>query len=571
MRKYLPILVCLFFATNIFAQDIKNSKPKETITAEYSRVSITPLLINAGNQRVSDLFSRILIDDKFFDHKLSYDQVNLSGDELKNMTNGSKVSSDIVAKWYSRNNQGNFSMKLFEDRGLYNANDAMVLADKAAAVSRIKDLGEKLINKSYILFFDVRSVEKLRTETQEGYKATIKTYVYKIDWNDSIAAIFYNNLWIQENDPDAANKIEQFDNTKFPMLLVTTLDADKTTSQNIDHKKNLINRTDEELFEGAVLGAVGKIYFKAENDIEDFKVKTTLYGVKPLVAKIGKKEGLSVDQRYFVYEFQIDKNNNKKAKKKGVVRATNKIADNRTVNTGQSPTSKFYQVAGKKLQPGMLLRQKNDFGIGISLGGGLFMGDSKMFVHVGLDYNVSKLFKGKFPPGVKLFVNADFLKYNYNYFNTLNTTWGTNWSDDYFVSYGLTKEVTISHIELNLGLSKDYCFARNFCFTPFIAYHYALVSLAKKTVLVDNSNYVITVDPNKDPYKKDNIATIQGVNFGANLSMNIVHNFKIYVSGSYTYKYSTKIGDAYSGLIIPEEVIKAKSGLYVSAGLKLSL
>ena len=89
---------------------------------------------------------------------------------------------------------------------------------------------------------------------------------------------------------------------------------------------------------------------------------------RPLKAKIGKKEDLKVDQRFFVFEYVYnEKKNSTDQKRKGVVRVK-KVANNMGVATGSSQSSTFYQVAGVSLEEGMLMQQRLDYGVLIYAG-----------------------------------------------------------------------------------------------------------------------------------------------------------------------------------------------------------
>ena len=144
-------------------------------------------------------------------------------------------------------------------------------------------------------------------------------------------------------------------------------------------------------------------------------------------------------------------------------------------------------------------------------------------------------------------------------------------ADSTFETVGIKKDFKTQNIELNIGLSKDYFFGRNFCFTPSLSYQLGWVTLLGKHKLKKatspNDNY--DVDPSKDPYKSKSLSENKGVNVGGSLYINITHNFKLYFSGSYTVKLGTKVGDVFSSYILPESVAKSKSGAYLSSGIKI--
>ena len=85
--------------------------------------------------------------------------------------------------------------------------------------------------------------------------------------------------------------------------------------------------------------------FELGRKIEDFRLKVTVFKAYPVSAKLGTKEDLYIDQRFYVYEIEQEKNGNQKINRKGVVRVKT-INDNKQVATGSSLPSVFQQVAG---------------------------------------------------------------------------------------------------------------------------------------------------------------------------------------------------------------------------------
>ena len=69
-----------------------------------------------------------------------------------------------------------------------------------------------------------------------------------------------------------------------------------------------------------------------------------------------------------MYELVAQNDNSTKLIRKGVVKATTHIAENRQVATGNSPTTEFYQIAGGKLEAGMTLKEKRSCYLNLDLG-----------------------------------------------------------------------------------------------------------------------------------------------------------------------------------------------------------
>ena len=294
-------------------------------------------------------------------------------------------------------------------------------------------------------------------------------------------------------------------------------------------------------------GLDGVIY-DGERKIEDFRVKTPVYSVDPIAAKIGKKESLRTDQRYFVLEYQMNRKGETVTKRKGVVRAKH-VIDNRKVATGQSTdVSTFYQIGGHRVDPGMLMQQRNDLGLGVSVGTALVgeMGGA----YVKAEFNVGVL-TGRFlgldlgVTQLKLFANGGFEKKEYDVYG-----FGTNYD--------------VSFSRLEVGLSKGYYFARNFSFAPFVSY-------ATESGTNDDLITALSWDEGQ------NIGT-DLLNFGAYGTMNLRYNIQVMA----TVNYYSILGSVYDKDRKPINIngvedtkytdwFKDRKGLNVELGLRIEL
>ena len=81
---------------------------------------------------------------------------NITNKIGKSLVNG-RYSNDIIAKWFSRRSDGSFGVELLQQRGLYNATDADVKAANSSklGMATLMDSGEKLLNKSYVIVYDI--------------------------------------------------------------------------------------------------------------------------------------------------------------------------------------------------------------------------------------------------------------------------------------------------------------------------------------------------------------------------------------------------------------------------------
>lgn len=565
MRRFcIAILFSVISVHGILAQNVaatqvntRDSNPGK----KYLRPSLTVLFAERGNdrsKRMMQIVNASPVPGKFNDHNVSIRSIKVNGENIRPVLTealNDEVSRQIVAKWFNRNAKGEFSMDLIGERGLYSATDADVLKAKASQrkMDLLRDAGENLLDRSYIVVYDVKNIITAQEydsrrglpAEREGYIATYDCYLYKLDWNDSVASVFYNNLW---NDASnySSDKASMFDKTKFPVKYITYVSTEFGTvssTQFKDHSRNIFGSlSDEELFAGIWSDILRETDISLAKVNEDFKVKTPVFSTRPIAAKIGLKEGLSTDRRFFVYEFELDDNGNKIAKRKAVVRVGSHISDNRRLASGKSDTSTFYQVAGRRVYEGMLLQEYPDWGIGVTLG----FGSEADAIGEGLNATVEvslAMWAGKtglsLPTGLKAY-----------------GTYAMRLSDIEIVNpLGDGVNEKYSSFSWAAGLSKDLYFFRGFVLVPFAGY--GQESYANTESSKDKDKYVSEF--------------IQG---GARLGINIVHNVQL-MGNAY---YSTIIGtDKQKGnetseddiKIISEMIKDSRKNVQYSAGIRI--
>lgn len=603
---FLPLLTIIlllpFYSPAQHAEQSGKIVKDKNVSAEYSRSSLTLLLLEPGRsssqQRFEKIMSEIQIPDKFNDNNLDQRSLEVSGferdaDEVffrqamnRGIVPGSgleiiyrrlkqeHLTNQVIAKWWSRKEDGTFGVELLQERGAYDATDAEVIAARAGirGMAGVMDAGEELINKSYILVFDfyntknmeqyysdvdnnrreiARQLEREFTPVErnmEGYRTDVMAHLFRIDYNDSVSAVFYKEMWIDPENDDIQTrnaKRNQFNEFEFPLAYVTSV---KTTQQSAQSKKAVYGKkTDDQLFEKLVEDAIEEVLFQFSTRYEDFRVKTAVYDTRPIQAKIGRKEGVNVDQRYFVYEYQLSPHGEPIPVRKGVIRASNKITDNRQIATGETPPSRFYQVAGRRIQPGMLIQQQNDFGLGISMGYGI---DSEIIgsgFWIMAELNVSQTMGragGQLSPGIKLFVDAAF----------------DGIDDD---------NLPLSTTSVSAGLSKDLFLLRNVHFTPFLGIGYESVSPKEDgNIMADNELVGIVKS-------EELLFTLYGT-AGARLGINLRHNVQLlpsvtYQMGNYN-NYVISIENLEDmELELPSALSNRLGGLQTRIGLRIQL
>jgi len=392
MKRALVALALTIFCIGLTtAQNLNATAKTGNVTAEYNRNSLTVLFLDGTPHYSNDVrvnAERIVIPDKFDDNLLSQRILRLgSNSKISDALYRDNIANSILAKWFSRDANGNFSMDLIHNRGLYNATDEHIIQAKNSklGLDLVKDAGEALIAHSYIMVIklkDIKTMTQVYNEidaqrrvwrgdkavpvmrTHEGFQCNATCYLFRIDSVSDVIDELYNEMWIFEEDTpeERNNKITKFNNYKVPIKLETTITVDVDGSvpktKGFSHSLLITN-----LLNKSITASIGEF----ETSIDNFKVKNAVYSTFPIRAKIGMKEGLSVDDRYFVYEHQLDRNGNQKDVRIGVVRAK-RVADNRTIADGKSSMSKFYQVAGRSIKAGMIMNQAKDAGTATTLG-----------------------------------------------------------------------------------------------------------------------------------------------------------------------------------------------------------
>lgn len=322
--------------------------------------------------------------------------------------NENKIARDLVAKWFNRSEKGTFNMNLIGERGSYDASalDISTAKSSARGISAIADAGEELIGNTFVVVtrFNYVSMESITAATQKlgnfamalaaasgntvsaevkqatdsiakqitGYAVQTTSYLYKLTWNDSIEAVFYQNYWIDDNSFDPVKKAA-FDTTK---LFTLELIGDERANASILEAK-LSNKSQDELVTKATVNAFDAVLAKLQRKYEIFRTKTPLYSGDPITAKIGLKEGLEPGDKFEVLEQTQDPKTGKttyvkvgKIKvERGMIWDNRFGAEDETVKTGvegaaavATPTSKIDRTTfsgPKGLYTGMLIRQKN--------------------------------------------------------------------------------------------------------------------------------------------------------------------------------------------------------------------
>lgn len=340
-----------------------------------------------------------------YGHALSDKELKANAQYTEDLLNSSGMAKEMVAKWFGLEGtsveDATFNTDLIQARGQYNATDVDVnlALQTTRGLATLSDAGEELIGQTFVLVNDVTYVtSEQRAQTAKvtmgvlgglfdaftggsagrslaqaggaiadsftGFKVKTHSYLYELVWNDSIAAIFYQQHYTGTPNPE---KVQAFldDETTYRLKYVAH-------QYEFDEKAVLKGEYSRiELIRTICARSMDKNIVELAKQYEDFKVKTPVYQVLyddrdrilGYAAKIGMKEGISEASKFQVVQRVIDPETNKTTYQyvATVKPVKGAIWDNRynavleQADGSQLPYTTFKKVGGGEILPGMLL------------------------------------------------------------------------------------------------------------------------------------------------------------------------------------------------------------------------
>lgn len=332
-------------------------------------------------------------------------EVKANGKALEQILNNAEIGKLMVAKWFNLHSDsiGNavFDTELIQERGQYNASDVDV--EKALLTARglatLSDAGEELLSQTFLLVNDMTYITaeeraeaakqtmnvlgglfdaltggksgKQMAETTAviadsftGFKVITNSYLFRLDWNDSIASVFYNEYYTSTPNEEKINAFLA-DQTLFRLTYVAHEHefAEKTELKG-SYSRN-------EMVKTQCTRSIDKNIASLQLQYEDFKVKTPVLAVeydekgriKGYSAKIGMKEGVTEKTSFQVVRRQLDPETGKTTYKyiATVKPEKGQVWDNRynAVTEHDSGSELNYtllkKVSGGEIMPGMLI------------------------------------------------------------------------------------------------------------------------------------------------------------------------------------------------------------------------
>jgi len=410
MTKKFLILIAFFIVSKgfLFAQTDDAAKITK-LEENYDRSGLTYLLLNFNNDRYADYLrnasAKIVVPSKFDNNILSETYISGSyyrDEHSQGVSNLSDTKSKIQEKliesrlnykllefWWGIHADGSYTANTIQERGIYNATDFDVSKADGSKIGRAQlgDAGEQLIGNSYIFVYDIKGIktmteiydaqdaaakakaEKDKTEfkpvnrTKNGFKGEIVAYLYRLAYNDTIQAYFFESFSDESTiDIDKFNTI--YNNVSQPIKYVSYTTA---SAEGTQMNANPIQKTTQELFDKLVNDGISSAISSFEQSLEQFRVKTPIVNASPIKAKVGIKEGITTDRRFFVWEYIEKSNGETDAKRAGIVRSRY-VHDNRNDELGNMGTTNFYQVSGGRIREGMILQERVDLGVSFAMG-----------------------------------------------------------------------------------------------------------------------------------------------------------------------------------------------------------
>ena len=379
------------------------------LEVKYRRSSLYTMMIHEPSRPYAEViknsFEKGPIPEKFNDHNLGVRVIQATDakDESENITsylNTNDVAKEMVAKWFNRSAKGGFNMDLIKKRGSYDASVLDITKAKASkrGLDMLADAGEELIKNTFILVNDFKYVskeevakkasgllsslgsmasyagvpaaDKINTVTTltaagvtvagKGYVVKTTAHLYRLDWNEEVANIFYNDYWT-EDGKISPEKVKAFNESKIFKLIYIGSDVSWADVQS----SVFTNKTEEQLIEKSTVKAVDAVIVKLQNKHDEFKTKTPLFTGEPITAKIGLKEGLTNKSVFNVLEQRMKEDGKTEYVVVGTIKVDSKypIWDNRYDANEENPNQTadrtyFKKSSGKEFFPGMLIVQK---------------------------------------------------------------------------------------------------------------------------------------------------------------------------------------------------------------------
>lgn len=405
---------------SMYAQDVDSAM-------SYRRSSLYSFMISHPDKKMDSeivgAFMALETPDKYNNHDLSVKCITSDSNkedlqlEVEEFFVRNDVAKRLVSKWFLRSKEtGGFEPSLVLDRGLYDASalDVEAASQTKRGVDALADGGYELINNTFVIVNDITYVDheanadeakkwldgigevaKIFTGGDEnivsslasiastvssmiaGFAVNTTSYLYQLDWNDSVANYFYDNYYYDKPALDSASQAAFYADAEIAARKAA-FEADDSTFR-LKYVGSYKARSDnpvlrglynpEDVFRKVCARAIDKNVMNLQKNFDQFKVKIPISSVdaeaKTVTAKIGMKEGVTAKSKYEILVPVFDEATGKfKYNRKGTLKPDpNKIWDNRYMASDEQAVGSelnattFKITGGVGILPGMLIRE----------------------------------------------------------------------------------------------------------------------------------------------------------------------------------------------------------------------
>lgn len=418
---------CFIFFLSITPLGLYSQAPvKSDVLEKYGRSSLYVVLASHPSQKygaqIDSVFTSLPFPDKYENHNLKNRKITCSAKEkkLKSSTvemfvDTAKIAQGLVAKWFNRNpTTGTFDLSLISQRGNYNASklDVKEALLNKRGLSILSDAGEELIKNTFLIVNDIIYVDKEKnaaiasailgalavvssvaavvtassgnssgaatssiiastavlgaaiSDLISGFTVKVRSDLYRLDWNDSVAAVFYNDFWCDTSysKEEIAKRKALFDTNPnlFSLQYIGSykVKSAKTVLKGLHDNGSVIKKV--------CTRALDKNIASLQKKYDVFKVKTPVFSSDGTLvySQVGLKEGLSSGSKFEVLERKEDEQGATSYDRVAILKPVGgRIWDNRFMATEEEAESAdlnataFKKISGGNVTEGMLIRQ----------------------------------------------------------------------------------------------------------------------------------------------------------------------------------------------------------------------
>lgn len=294
----------------------------------------------------TDFFPNLLLQKW---HNLDPASQTLSFDVFKKRANYNATNSDVRKSELAVNKLNAIINPALLDQLISNTFVTFTklnFIENEPAARLIRDAAILAINSSnqqeFAKDLSRKAAELAYQKTKDGYTLTSKTWLYKLAWNDSIKAYFYEKLGLNNEQFDALLKGEKavLSPSQLKFLSGDPVFRMEFVNDQVNSSIFLFaeGKTLEQIIDKVLVRNIDNAFAKLQKENDVFKPLVKIRSREPLTAEIGMKEGLEGGEKFEVLELQEESGTGniifKRVSTVKVVKG--KVWDNR-YNSGEKP------------------------------------------------------------------------------------------------------------------------------------------------------------------------------------------------------------------------------------------